>query len=196
MSIFSSYTMRFARTAVIAALILTVSSWATAQTATVKGCIRNGSGQPVAGAVVVLESPSDTALVLSTRTDGQGLYQISGLKVGVYQLRIGADGYERKKLEGITLQADEIRVVDLNITALSATGQAEPQFYDEPQFTVAGVTDTTNLGTHGADTVVRNTESLVRETASLNKAGGNAVSASPDNAALQSLREAVQHEPD
>jgi len=195
MSIFSSYTMRFARTAVIAALILTVSSWATAQTATVKGCIRNGSGQPVAGAVVVLESPSDTALVLSTRTDGHGLYQISGLKVGVYQLRIGADGYERKKLESITLKADEIRVVDLNITALSATGQAEPQFYDEPQFTVAGVTDTTNLGTHGADTVVRNTESLVRDTASMGKGALKKSESAGDSERLKHLQQAVREEP-
>ena len=48
----------------------------------------------------------------------------------------------------------------------SATG---PQFYDEPQFTVAGVADTTNLGGHGSDTIVRTREALAKDTASLGK---------------------------
>ena len=53
---------------------------------------------------------------------------------------------------------------------------AEPQFYDEPQFTVAGVTDPTNLGGHGSDTVVRTKESLAKDAAAL---GGSATPASP-----------------
>lgn len=48
--------------------------------------------------------------------------------------------------------------------------QATPQFFDEPQFSVAGVTDTTNLGGHGSDTVLRTNESLAKETVALGKA--------------------------
>jgi tetratricopeptide (TPR) repeat protein len=44
-----------------------------------------------------------------------------------------------------------------------------PEFYDEPKFTVAGVTDTTNLGGHGSAVVQRNTEALARDTVSLKK---------------------------
>jgi tetratricopeptide (TPR) repeat protein len=44
-----------------------------------------------------------------------------------------------------------------------------PEFFDEPHFTVAGVTDTTNLGGHGSDTIVRNREALAQATASLKK---------------------------
>src|SRR6266550_2560036 len=44
-----------------------------------------------------------------------------------------------------------------------------PQFYDEPQFTVAGVADTTNLGGHGSDTVMRTKEALAKDTVSLGK---------------------------
>lgn len=44
-----------------------------------------------------------------------------------------------------------------------------PAFYDEPQFTVAGVADTTNLGGHGSDIVVRTKEALAKDTASLRK---------------------------
>jgi tetratricopeptide (TPR) repeat protein len=44
-----------------------------------------------------------------------------------------------------------------------------PEFYDVPKFTVAGVTDPTNLGGHGSDTIVRTKESLAKDVASLGK---------------------------
>jgi len=43
------------------------------------------------------------------------------------------------------------------------------EFSDEPEFTVAGVTDPTNLGGHGSDVVVRTKEALAKETVSLNR---------------------------
>ena len=45
----------------------------------------------------------------------------------------------------------------------------EPQFYDEPQFTVAGVADASNLGGHGSDVMVRTDESLAKETLTLSR---------------------------
>jgi tetratricopeptide (TPR) repeat protein len=41
------------------------------------------------------------------------------------------------------------------------------EFSDEPSFTVAGVTDRSNLGLHGSDTTARTSDSLARETAQL-----------------------------
>lgn len=41
------------------------------------------------------------------------------------------------------------------------------EFSDEPSFTVAGVTDRSNLGLHGSDTAARTSDSLARETARL-----------------------------
>jgi tetratricopeptide (TPR) repeat protein len=43
----------------------------------------------------------------------------------------------------------------------------QPEFFDEPQFTVAGVTDPTNLGGHGSNTVMRTKETLAKDVASL-----------------------------
>ena len=45
----------------------------------------------------------------------------------------------------------------------------QPEFYDEPKFTMAGVTDPTNLGGHGSDTVVRTKEELAKDAVSLGK---------------------------
>jgi tetratricopeptide (TPR) repeat protein len=41
------------------------------------------------------------------------------------------------------------------------------EFSDKPSFTVAGVTDWTNVGGHGSDTKLRTSESLAKETAAL-----------------------------
>ena len=49
---------------------------------------------------------------------------------------------------------------------------AQPEFFDEPQFTVAGIAQATNSGGHGSDTVLRNSEALVRETVSLGHDAG------------------------
>ncbi len=50
------------------------------------------------------------------------------------------------------------------------TSAAQPEFFDEPAFTVAGVTDTTNLGGHGSNTVVRTKEALAKDVVSLGAA--------------------------
>jgi tetratricopeptide (TPR) repeat protein len=42
-----------------------------------------------------------------------------------------------------------------------------PQYFDDPKFIVAGVTDPSQRGGHGSDPVLRSTESLVKETAAL-----------------------------
>lgn len=49
------------------------------------------------------------------------------------------------------------------------TKPAQPEFYDEPTFTVSGVTDAANPGGHGSDVVRRTKESLAKDTVALGK---------------------------
>jgi tetratricopeptide (TPR) repeat protein len=74
----------------------------------------------------------------------------------------------------------------------------QPQFYDEPHFTVAGVTDTTTMGGHGSSpTIIRNTESLVRATASLaGESSSKPSSVESTDGTEASLRQAAQQRPD
>ncbi len=73
---------------------------------------------------------------------------------------------------------------------------ATPEFYDEPQFTVAGVTDASNPGGHGSDTMLRTTEALTRETVLLKKESPASSQPGSLNAVTEkSLREAVEHDP-
>ncbi len=71
-----------------------------------------------------------------------------------------------------------------------------PEFYDEPKFNVAGVTDTTNLGGHGSGTVQRNTEALTKEAILLKKESpAGSQQPSFDATAEKSLRESLEHDP-
>lgn len=74
----------------------------------------------------------------------------------------------------------------------SSTGQ--PQFYEEPQFTVAGVTDASNLGGHASAGMGRVDESLTNETVSLSKpsAQGSPNSRGNAQASLADLEKAAQ----
>jgi tetratricopeptide (TPR) repeat protein len=74
---------------------------------------------------------------------------------------------------------------------------AHPEFFDEPQFTVAGVTDPTNLGGHGSDTVLRTKEALAQATVALSRESPTTPepASSSISAAEKSLREAAAHEP-
>jgi len=74
-----------------------------------------------------------------------------------------------------------------------------PEFFDEPQFIVAGVTDASTPGGHGADVAVRNMEELARDTVSLSVESENhshPTPASPAAASENSLREALDRQPD
>jgi tetratricopeptide (TPR) repeat protein len=50
---------------------------------------------------------------------------------------------------------------------LRAPHPDKPEFYDQPAFIVAGVTDGANQGGHGSDTILRSSEALAKATASL-----------------------------
>jgi Tfp pilus assembly protein PilF len=71
-----------------------------------------------------------------------------------------------------------------------------PEFYEAPKFTVAGVTDPTNLGGHGSGAAQRNVEALAKETVLLKKdspAGSQPGSLDADTE--KSLRASLEHDP-
>ena len=140
--------------------------------ATLQGIVRDSSDQPVAGATVCLLAKD--AQAFTARTDSAGAYRFSAVRQGVYTLRAEMAGYGDATSRSIVLGQKESRTIDLTLESVkasepqsSSTGQ--PEFFDEPHFTVAGVTDTTNLGGHGSDTIVRNREALAQATAALRK---------------------------
>lgn len=57
--------------------------------------------------------------------------------------------------------------------AAADSGAQAMQFTDHPNFTVAGVTDWTAVGGHGSDSILRTSESLASETATLKPQSGD-----------------------
>ena len=168
--------------------------------ATMEGSVRDSQGRPVTGATVYLKSGERT---LSAHTDSAGTYRFSTLAEGVYSIRAATPGYIDATLGPCVLGPKEAKTVDLMLESPGASarpgaspgtsGAEKPQFYDEPEFTVAGVTEAMNPGGHGSDTILRNTETLAKETVSLAP-----VSSQPDSSSAAeeaSLRKLADREP-
>jgi Flp pilus assembly protein TadD len=173
-------------------LILSGFTWAqSGDSGSVQGTVRDAQGRVVSEAQARLQA-KDSTQILTAASDVHGVYKFEHLRDGIYALRVvSASG--TAEIPSVALRANETKTVDVKLGAAATSGQGAPQFYDEPQFTVSGVTDTTNLGGHGSDTVVRTRDSLAKETATLAhpETGGGA-----DRAATEkSLRETLAHEP-
>jgi tetratricopeptide (TPR) repeat protein len=165
-------------------------------TASLSGTVHDPHGNAVVNATVKLKV-KDKVQLLTVQTDAAGTYHFAALLGGVYVLSTAMSGYQDAQAPPIFLAPKEAKTVDLTLGAPknpnNSTADMQPQFYDQPQFTVAGVMDTTNLGGHGSDTVVRTREKLAEETVTLGKASAGSSSANP--AEEESRREDVAREP-
>jgi tetratricopeptide (TPR) repeat protein len=171
--------------------------------AVLQGHVRDEKSGPVVNATVSLRPVSGASTIAKAQTihtDQEGVYHFSALPGGTYTLHAELTGVGEASFSPVTLTEQEVRTIDLVLTSPAAsqrpTTQA-PAFFDEPQFTVAGVTQATNSGGHGSDTVLRTTEALAKATASLSEEpieslGSTAKSASTET----SLRDAVTHTPE
>ncbi len=168
-------------------------------TATLQGFVRDSSGRPVLGATVSLQVKD--AQTLTAPTDPAGAYRFSTLRQGVYSLRAEMPGYGAATSSPIVLGEKESVTIDLTLESVKSSERQDspgwPEFFDEPHFTVAGVTDTTNFGSHGSDTIARNREALVKATVSLSGPSPSSSPLASENAKMErSLREAVGREPE
>jgi len=188
-----------------------------------KGYVRDSNGLPVVKATVFLqlatESPTPAVAPQSTQTDSDGAYRFVALPAGAYTLRAQMRGLGEAIASRIPLARKELKKIDLILGPLKASeaqnpssrgassqekssakpSAAAPEFFDEPQFTVAGVTEAANAGGHGSDSVQRTSEALARATVSLGASSGNgspgAANSLPSSADESSLRDSVAHDP-
>ena len=159
----------FAALVLLALLPLCLQSQESATSASLRGTVRDSQGKPVANAAVHLES-KDPVQIRTARTDAQGKYSFTALRGGVYVLRTEMAGYSDAEIPSLFFAPKEAKNFDLVLLPAKspAAGQAS-EFFDQPRFAVAGVTDTTSLGGHGSDTMVRTRETLAKETVSLSE---------------------------
>jgi tetratricopeptide (TPR) repeat protein len=148
-----------------------------AGTATLQGTVRDSHGRPVAAATVYVQA-SAGAQVRTAHTDAGGIYRFSALGEGTYSVRAEMAGFGEGASPSFVLASKEAKSIDLALaprqapqppTSAVGTSAGAPEFFDEPKFTVAGVTDNTNSGGHGSNAALRTTESLAKDTVSLGR---------------------------
>lgn len=142
------------------------------KSAVVTGMVCDSANRPVENSTVLLES-DDHAHKFTVRSDSRGQYRFEEVPSGSYELRVSKSGYGVATNGPFVLHNAESKSVELRLSAkpVAATGKddsAAVKFSDDIHFNVAGVSDPSNLGGHGADTVLRTKETLAKETAALN----------------------------
>jgi len=174
-------------------------SQAAHEDATLHGSTRDSEGKPVIGATVYLQA-KDEIQPRTTQTDSQGSYSFQARRGGEYALWAEKAGCGEARVPSFVLGPGQTKNIDLTLAPAKPPGSQPtssqpPAFFDEPQFTVSGVTDTANLGGHGSETVVRTRETLAKETVSLGGSPAGPASAVPGTTE-EALRARVQREPD
>ena len=131
----------------------------------IEGRVLDAQGRAVADVTVHLQGATG-APTLTFRTDGQGAFHFTNLSVGAYTVD-AEQGAAHTPHQSVQLTpAHPVVHLDLTLVPANASAQAM-QFADDPNFTVAGVTDWTAAGGHGSDSSLRTSEALTRETLSM-----------------------------
>ena len=108
-----------------AVLMLALPGMAATRTSSLSGIVRAPDGTPQMGAVVeVFASASRT---LTTFTDGDGYYNVLGLRPGVYNLRVSAPSFLPAFREHVDLRSGMASVVNLTLSTIFATFDVVPR---------------------------------------------------------------------
>ncbi|MBZ5548066.1 MAG: TonB-dependent receptor [Acidobacteriia bacterium] len=98
--------MRAIKIFLTAALIL-VASLAVAQTASIVGTVSDASGAVVSGAQITVQN-TDTGAVRTLTTGDTGIYSVTNLPVGNYQIEVKRGNFANYRLTGITLSVAQV----------------------------------------------------------------------------------------
>ena len=147
----------------------------------IQGSVVDEAGKAVADATIDVDlegSPTH----LATRTDSSGMFQLIRVPAGRYTLTVAESAQRGVAHAVVTVVDGEQQHLVLTLKAPARLPGGEPpagtsamDFSDNPNFTVAGVTDWTAVGGHGSDSTLRTSEDLARETAALKAQGDDGV---------------------
>jgi tetratricopeptide (TPR) repeat protein len=193
---FCKITMRAAFGTVFIAAALTFAQSKQTGTASVHGHVSDALGAPAVDVFVFLEHATELpgtngALthgveIQKVRTSGKGAFNFPSLDEGSYTIYAQTVSGVRTLREHLILKRSDTKTIDLafrpaqspdqsaesqsselNSPNSASFAQKTPDFYDEPEFTVAGVTEASNSGGHGIENIKRASEALVKATGSL-----------------------------
>jgi tetratricopeptide (TPR) repeat protein len=141
---------------------------------TILGVVIGSDGKPAQDTVVHLDKMAATEGAV-TKSDPRGAFVFSSLPFGSYRLSAERSNAQSQTIPVDVSAADCKQAVNLTLKLDGHAAVSVPskpleqamQFADQPNFTIAGVTDWTAAGGHGSDSVLRTSESLASETRNL-----------------------------
>jgi len=169
---------------------------------TIQGTVFSFDGKPVSDAVVSLEK-KDYPGAVEAKTNAAGAFAFSSLSTGSYRLSAGKSGSRSRTTAVIASTENGMEKVNLVLqgsglapdSGTSSTSAAQAmEFADQPNFTVAGVTDWTAVGGHGSDSTLRTSEALASETLTLKpESTGRGTASAPGDANEEKESESKLH---
>ena len=137
----------------------------------IEGFVRDAQKLPVAQAKVWLDDQLQ-GRTQSVSTDSAGHFLFTTVRASTYTLRAQKTGYREASQGPIVLKRGETASINLQLAVeTSAAPEKNPaqgmQYSDDPKFTVAGVSDPSDVGGHGSNVTLPTKEALAKDTASL-----------------------------
>jgi hypothetical protein len=157
----------------------------------VEGVVRDAEKRPLTEVKVSLDDQAE-GRTQATLTDAAGRFRFAGVGVSTYMLRLRKAGY-RDAAEGpFAIGRGDTKSLNLQMAAdkdaaLGKNAAQSMEYSDEPQFTVAGVTDPSNVGGHGSNVTLPTKEALARATVSLGVGASGTKESSPAKAPGEEL---------
>ena len=137
---------------------------------TIRGRVLDSAGSPVADATVRLVRKTDHQ-ASETKSKEDGAFSFAGLETGTYLLAATKAKMRSPEIVIAAPAAGLQPPADISfgdekqwVPPAKSASNSSMEFTDEPNFTVAGVTDWTAAGGHGSDATLRTSEFLNRET--------------------------------
>lgn len=89
-------------------------------TGDLRGTVKDDMGEPVPFATVALMR--DGQIITGTTADIDGNYTIRAIVVGTYTLRVSSAGFPEKKIEGLDIQSNRIRIENISLSTSTLKG--------------------------------------------------------------------------
>jgi tetratricopeptide (TPR) repeat protein len=140
----------------------------------IEGEVSSVAGAGISEALVSLTNEAEKT-VAEVQADRDGKFVVMVPPLGALTLEVKKDGFRSVKVELAGLSAGESKQVKVVMEKLETANASDKtrdasktmEYSDEPNFTIAGVTDWSAAGLHGSDVNVRTSEALAKETAAL-----------------------------
>src|ERR1700721_309730 len=107
-------------------LYSTVSLLAQTDRGTLTGTVTDPSGRRIVGADLLIKSLA-TGVERSTKTDGAGVYVVTSLATGNYQVTVGAPGFSQAIFDTVSLDVGQIRTLDAKLSVSGGVARVDVQ---------------------------------------------------------------------